>query len=146
MTLELSTLLNLPADLAWQLAKQSRTLRFVARGLLGFSSDEFPAQWRAGETVKTRLWLFNIVPAWRHTLRFVRVDDGRRELETQEQGGVISVWNHTITIEPKTDDRCLYTDKIEIEAGRLTYPVWLFAHIFYRYRQRRWQTLAKNQI
>jgi len=39
--------------------------------------------------------------------------------------------------------RCGYTDQIDIQAGILTPPIWLFAHIFYRYRQRRWRHLVR---
>jgi len=37
-----------------------------------------------------------------------------------------------------------YTDEIEIQAGWLTPVIWLFAHIFYRHRQRRWKVMMKE--
>ncbi|MFO7859839.1 MAG: hypothetical protein R6U41_01320 [Desulfosalsimonas sp.] len=37
-----------------------------------------------------------------------------------------------------------YTDKIEISAGLLSPLIWLFAHVFYRHRQRRWKLLLER--
>lgn len=45
-------------------------------------------------------------------------------------------------MEPLSETTCHYTDEVEIRAGRLTPLVWLFGHLFFRYRQMRWRTLA----
>ena len=144
MIVQISAQLPISADKAWEKVKESRTLLFVTRGLLGFSGENFPVEWKTGETVKTRLLLFNFIPAWNHEISFVRIDDERRELYTNEKGGLISVWNHLIKIDEKPANSCLYTDRIEIEAGLLTPIVWFFAQLFYRYRQMRWQVLARE--
>lgn len=144
MTVCVSSHLNAPADSVWRTVKKSATLIFVTRGLLGFSRGAFPSEWRAGETVVTRLWLFNLIPAWTHVLHFARVDDEQQEILTNERGGLVNVWNHSITVRHKSEKSCLYTDKIEIEAGLATVLVWLFAQIFYRYRHLRWRRLASQ--
>jgi hypothetical protein len=36
------------------------------------------------------------------------------------------------------------SDEIEIEAGWLTFFVWLFAQWFYRHRQRKWRNVARR--
>ncbi len=142
MIVEISTKLEISAESAWQTVKKSSTLVFITKGLLGFSQHDFPSRWEEGKTVSARLLLFNLVPAWRHEISFVRIDDSQRELYTNEKGGIISVWNHLIKIGEVDANTCLYTDRIEIKAGLLTPIVWCFAQIFYRYRQRRWRLIS----
>lgn len=139
MIVQISTKLEISAEKAWQTVKKSSTLAFITKGLLGFSQDNFPTEWKESETVSTRLFLFNFIPAWKHEIHFGRIDDKQAELYTNEKGGIISVWNHLIKIEAVNEQSCYYTDKIEIEAGILTPMIWCFAQVFYRYRQRRWQ-------
>ena len=74
------------------------------------------------------------------------MDDQARELYSNEMGGAIRVWNHLIKIEPESDATCRYTDQIDIRAGWMTLGVWLYAHVFYRYRQSRWKRLIRQQM
>jgi len=143
MIVEISTRLDMSAERAWETVKKSNTLFFITKGLLGFSQNNFPAEWQEKETVTARLLLFNLIPAWKHEIRFVRIDERQYELFTNEKGGVVSVWNHLIKVVPEGEEFCIYTDKIEIEAGVLTPIVWFFAQIFYRYRQRRWRFINR---
>ncbi len=62
---------------------------------------------------------------------------------TAEGGGPVRTWNHRLRFEPTGPSSCRYTDEVEIEAGPLTASVWLFAAIFYRYRQARWRSLTR---
>ena len=144
MVVRISTSLNTSAERAWVAVKQTVTLTYVTRGLLGFARDAFPEEWREGAVVQTRLFLFGLIPLWVHELRLVRVDDANRELYTNERGGVISEWNHLIRVEPQSGTGCRYTDRVEIKAGLLTPVIWLYAQIFYRYRQMRWHGLARH--
>lgn len=140
-----STELEAPADLVWVATKRSSTLLHVSRGMLGFARvDRLPEKWREGDVVRTRLVFFNILPAWAHELRIARVDERNREIYSNESDALVPVWNHRIRVEEISPSRCRYTDEIEIRAGFLTPVVWLYAHIFYRYRQRRWRRLARS--
>ena len=49
-----------------------------------------------------------------------------------------------LLVMPIDQHRCLYRDRIEIEAGFLTPFVGLYARWFYRTRQRRWRALARR--
>ena len=143
MRLVLSTRLRAPADAIWDALQKSASLRYVTSPLLGFRGD-LPECWsEAGEVIRVeRLMLFGLVPAWGHEIRIVHRDDERREVLTSEKGGPVTTWNHRIHLEPLSETTCRYTDEVEIRAGRLTPLVWLFGHLFYRYRQMRWRTLA----
>lgn len=133
--------------------KKPQTLIHVARGFLRFSgADRFPPEWVAGQTVHTRLWFFHVLPGWwRHTLAVAEVDDARRAIHSRERGGFYT-WNHTIQVSPAPDNGSLYSDEIEIAAertsagaGLLTVFVWLYANVFYRYRQARWRRLMNTR-
>ena len=133
-----------PADLVWALVKQSATLRYVCRGLLGFSGT-LPEEWEEGRSVSVRLFLFNFLPAWRHKITVEKIDDDLRKMQTKEGGGLIKHWSHQITVEPRSDCQCRYTDEIDIKAGLLTPLIWLYAQLLYRYRQRRWRKLLRSK-
>jgi len=139
MKASITSVLPASADRVWALVRQSRTLVFITRGLLRFAgSDRFPPEWHQGETVQTRLFFFGVLPAWRHRLTFDQIDPSERILATQEGGGLITIWNHRILVKAVSASACQYTDEIDIRAGLFTPCVWLYAHVFYRYRQWRW--------
>ena len=143
MIARIRTDLPTSAERAWRALKKRDTFLYITRGLLGFAgADEWPQEFRQGDTIETRLLFFHLLPAWRHTLHVVGLHEGDRELRSRESGGPIRQWNHTIVIDPVAEDRCHYTDEIDIEAGLLTPLVWVYAHAFYRYRQRRWRRLT----
>lgn len=54
-------------------------------------------------------------------------------------------WRHTLTVQPLSPTGSRYTDVIELDAGVLSAPVWLYAHVFYRYRQARWRALVAGR-
>jgi len=70
-----------------------------------------------------------------------KIDEKKKEILSSENGTLTKVWNHKITVEKIEEKTVRYTDEIEIKAGLLTFFVWLFSHIFYRHRQRRWKQL-----
>lgn len=132
------------ADQVWSLVKRSNTLLYVTKGLLGFAgAARFPVEWHQGLTAETRLLFFGVTPAWKHRLMFEEVSDAKRELLTREGGGVVPIWNHLIRVEELNERQCRYTDSVEIKAGPLTLLVWLYAQVFYRYRQWRWRSLLR---
>jgi hypothetical protein len=75
----------------------------------------------------------------------VRIDKAAKATVSQESGRLARVWNHTLSFREVAPGAVSYTDEIEIQAGWLTPGIWLFAQVFYRYRQRRWKALLPNQ-
>jgi len=147
MLFNLATILDTDADNAWRLIKKPSTFLFVARGLLGVSgSRNWPDEWCAGQTINTRLWLFHLLPAWRHEIRVLSLDDSSRVIKTAEKGGLVQTWNHALLVEPISADRCRYTDKLDVDAGILNLLVWLFLQTFFRYRQMRLRKLARSIV
>ncbi len=120
------------------------TFLYTTRGAFGYKgADRWPEELHEGQEIQDRILFFRLIPAWRHHLRLVRVDEKRREILSQERGGFIRAWNHRIHIEPENTARCRYTDEIEIRAGVLTPLVWAFAHLSLRYRQLRLRRLIQ---
>ncbi len=146
MKVRIASTFNTPAGQAWMAVRESKTLIYVTKGFLGFKGAEmFPVRWEKGRTEKARLLFFGIIPGWSHRLRFTEISDEKNQLLTEEGGGIISQWNHLIKVEQKDEQSCVYTDEIEIKAGILTPLVWMYANIFYRYRQHRWTKLIENR-
>ena len=65
------------------------------------------------------------------------------ELVSHEHGGSMRKWNHAIRIKFSSQSTCHYVDDIDIHAGLLTPLVWLYAQVFYCYRQLRWVRLLR---
>jgi hypothetical protein len=145
MLVRVSTRLPVPADVAWETVQRTDTLRYVTRGLLGFRVDgTVPERIAQGETYRLRLLFFGVLPAWRHEIHVVNVDQAGHEIRTEERGGPVRTWRHRIAVDPEGWGATRYLDEIEIAAGPLTPLVWLYAQFFYRYRQWRWRRLARG--
>jgi hypothetical protein len=135
--------LEAAAELVWNAVKTPAAFRTVTRGLLRMPViANRDGEWREGETVVGWVFLFGLIPFSRHHLHIARIDDGDQILRSQEHGGLVRLWNHEIEVEPISECRCRYTDRIEIDAGLLTPAVVGYARVFYRLRQRRWRVLA----
>lgn len=142
MIATIQTYFETSADAAWKALKKRDTFLFITRGFLGFTgAKNWPEKFYEGLVIDTRFIFFHIFPAWKHKLHVVKIDDVNKELYSNEHGGPIKIWNHLIKIVPETDRRCKYTDQVEIQAGLLTLFVWIYAHVFYRYRHYRWKKL-----
>lgn len=142
---ERSTPLEASADAVWAAVKTPSAFRTVTHGLLAMPvirrrQDE----WREGETVVGWVFLFGFLPFSRHHLHIASIDESTRTLSSREFGGVITMWNHDIEINPIDAKRCRYRDRIEIEAGIMTPVIVVYARWFYRMRQRRWRALANG--
>jgi hypothetical protein len=146
MKVSITSNIEASSEDAWALVKQSNTLLYVTRGLMGFKSisSSLPNEWQQGKTEQLRIMLFGLIPAWRHQISFKDISDSKMVMLTHESGGVVKTWNHLISIKTADSSSCNYTDDVEIKAGLFTPLIWLYAHVFYRYRQFRWRYLVKK--
>jgi hypothetical protein len=136
------------ADRAWSEVQTSRVLREICRPLIALrparGEAALPERWQTEATVRVRPLLFGLVPLGTRVLHWESIDHDRREMQTREHDPLIRRWDHRIHVEPLADGACRYTDDVEVNAGVLTLPVWLFAQWFYRHRQRRWARVARR--
>lgn len=146
-TVERSVVLEATDAAVWDAVQSPATLCHVAAPLLRFPGlAGRTAAWREGERVVTWLLLVGVLPISRHHLEVLTIDPRHRVIATHEWGGLVRTWDHTIRIDRIDVERCRYTDRIEIDAGRLTPLVARVAEVFYRHRQRRWRRLARRHL
>jgi hypothetical protein len=144
---EVSTVLDADASRVWDAVASPALLCHVAAPVLRFPGLAGRVQpWCEGEQVATWLLLFGLLPVSYHHLQVREIDAGALRIVTHEWGGAVRRWDHSIWIEPLGQQRCRYTDRIEIDAGRFTVVVAGFAALFYRHRQRRWRRLARRHL
>ena len=60
--------------------------------------------------------MFGIIPFGTHTIHVIRfgLDEG---IYTNEGNEYVPIWNHEIILEELSENRCRYTDKVDIDAG-----------------------------
>jgi hypothetical protein len=131
---------------AWEQVRTSGLLLHVSWPVLKYKPDRhgMPAIWDQGESARLRLYLFRMVPLGEHDIHIERVNHEHYEIQSREHGRLAQVWDHYIKIEPHGADETLYTDEVVIYAGAITSIAAWFAKFFYRYRQIRWQKLARG--
>jgi hypothetical protein len=142
------TMIDAPAEEVWARLRTSALLRHVAAPLLRFkplSPPTLPEVWTEGDYV-VGMYAFGVLPLGKQRIGIrILADHGwPRRIRDDGGGRLVPVWRHDIQVSPAAPDRTLYCDEVEIRAGLLTPGVWLFAQLFYRWRQHRWRRLART--
>ena len=146
-TVHVETVLPTSADRVWPAMLSPATFLYVCKGLFGFPALAGRTEWlRVGERGTGWLFAFHVIPAYRHTIEVVDVDQAAGTIRTREHGGILKAWNHTLHVEPLDGNSCRYSDTVDIDAGVLTAVVVAVANGIYRYRQRRWRKLVRRHM
>ncbi len=146
-TVHVETILPANAERVWTAMLSPATFLYVCKGLFGFPSLAGRTEWlKQGERVTGWFMAFHVIPAYRHTIEVVRLDEESGTIRTHEHGGLLKTWNHTLHVEPLHGNSCRYSDTVEIDAGVFTGLVAAVAHGIYRYRQRRWHKLVCRDL
>jgi hypothetical protein len=147
MIAKIATTFEYPIETIWDKITQTGSLEYISAPLLTFKpvdGNGLEDCWRVGHPYKLSLFFLNMLPLGNHQITIVKIDPKRHEIVSEEGGTLAKVWNHSIYMQAVGQESVYYTDKIEIKAGLLTLPVWLFANAFYRHRQRRWKKLLRS--
>lgn len=139
MIVKRTSVLPLPAAEACALAQKPALFQHVVWPV--FTTGPLPERLDVGAEAAARLYFLGVLPAWTHRVRLVELEP--TEIATQERGGPVRTWNHRLTFEPVGERACRYTDEIEIHAGPATLATAAFARLMFRWRHRRWRTLAR---
>jgi hypothetical protein len=119
-------------------------LNYVVAGLMKFQPidpSEFPERWSPG-LYKVRMSAFHLIPVgWQYVGIELPSEHDSWFVRDNGSGSIAKVWDHLIFIEPD-GDQTRYVDEIRIDAGILSWPVSIYAKLFYRYRQWRWRRLV----
>jgi hypothetical protein len=146
-TVHVESILPTTADKVWQAMLSPVTFLYVCRGLFGMPAlNGRSAPLEAGERGTGWLMAFHVIPAYRHTLEILEKDEATRTVRTHEYGGMLKAWDHTLHVEPVSEDACRYSDTVDIDAGIATAVVATVAAGIYRYRHRRWRRLVRKHL
>lgn len=75
-------------------------------------------------------------------VRLLEVDHDARVMRTDEHGGPIRLWRHTLTVE-RTGRGCRLVDDVSLDAGLLSPVAWMHARGLYRQRHVRRERLLE---
>jgi len=132
------------ADEMWRAVVSPIGFRFVSRGLVHWPVvADRTTRWQEGETIEGWMFFFGFIPVARHRLTFVSLDGDRREFLTDEKGGIISSWHHSITVTPIGDHVSRVADSVTFSGGVFTPALWVLVKLFYAIRAPRWVGLAR---
>ncbi|PIE71277.1 MAG: hypothetical protein CSA22_03150 [Deltaproteobacteria bacterium] len=148
MFVQISTQLNCTESELWEKLSKQESLQFIASPVLAFVSmnrGTLDSKWAVGHKYLFKLYLLHFIPLGVHAIRLVKIDRNQNIISSHERGLLTPVWNHKITFKEIKPGLVSYRDEIEIGAGWLTPFVCVFAHVFYRHRQRRWKRLLSNE-
>ena len=146
-TVHIETILPTDADRVWPAMLSPVTFLYVCKGLFGVPALSGRSEaLHPGESGTGWLFAFHLIPAYRHTIEIVEVDETGKTLRTHEYGGILKAWNHTLRVEPIDERSCRYSDTVDIDAGVATTLVAALAIGIYRYRQRRWHKLVRRHM
>jgi len=144
MKIQISTTLNCSPDRVWEELQTSRLLSYICYPLVVFVPVNPPSflDRLSERRYDVKIKLFGFIPFGRQAI--VISVPAPYCLRDNGFGTLISKWDHLITVKPSGSNKTIYTDSVEINAGFLTLLVWLYASIFYRYRQYRWRKLVAS--
>lgn len=134
-TVYVSRTFNVPADTLWAHLISYDTFAEVEpegidlssfRGRTMREGDQLSVPYTLG---RSKLWTWNI--------DVLRVDPDNRVVKTEERGGPIRRWAHTMVITWLSENYCRYDDHVVIDAGLLSGLVARSARKMYEARQQR---------
>lgn len=146
MIARISTDFACSEDELWQKIIDPESLQYVSSPILKFvpiQKDSLQNEWQVGSPYPLKLYFLKFIPLGQHTITLTEINRETNTIVSRENGQLAKTWNHTITFQEDVAGVVSYTDEIEIKAGLLTPAIWLFAQLFYRYRQRRWKILVQ---
>ena len=146
MKLSISTNLNIPIKTVWEYLETPKLLLYVTNPLVQFTPinpSDLPKIWEEKKYL-VRTKFLKLVPLGKQYIVITKDPNGTW-LRDNGFGDLAQKWDHLITLESIDTNTTKYTDTVEIKAGILTLGVWIFASIFYRFRQLQWRKLATNK-
>ncbi|WP_299293757.1 SRPBCC family protein [uncultured Tateyamaria sp.] len=121
-----------PARDVWDIAIDYDCLSEVMQGLVTF--DGLPTgRVMPGQSLTVMVSLFGLLPAQPYHMDVVAFDDAAMRLTSSERGAGVKSWRHTLVVEA-TETGCTLTDRIEIDAGWMTWAFARWARFLYRRR------------
>lgn len=128
-----------PPERLWALVTDLDNLEAMNTPLIKFTALP-DGHLHTGLVIDTHVSVYGVLPAQPYRIEVLTCDDDAMLVETAESGSGVRNWNHTITVIPTTTGARL-TDRIEIDAGFLTFAYVWWARKLYRHRDAPRRTL-----
>ena len=143
-TLKISTYLAADLETVKSYLMTPALLNYVVSGLMKFHPIEpnfFPSKWVEGK-FSVKMFAFHFLPIGKQIvgIEFPQKSD-HWVLRDNGSGSIAKTWDHLIFLESEGGGT-RYTDEVSIDAGLFTLPIYIYAFIFYSYRQKRWRKLV----
>lgn len=125
--------------------KKTKSLFYIAKPLIKFVHKPvslLPEKWKDGK-YPFKMYFLGFIPLGTQWI-VITIDDSNRCITDNGYSRFIKKWDHKIFVKEIGNEKTLYIDEINISAGILTPFKVLFAHTFYRLRQRNWKKLINN--
>lgn len=130
----------------------SATHKYITSPLMTFTptnANEYDGDWINGK-VEVSMKLFGLIPFGKQVFGIERIQEDDNDeyiIRDNGHGEMVSKWDHWVFIRRTNKvNKTIYIDRLEIKAGFLTFFVWIFANIFYRWRQFRWKKLINKSF
>ncbi len=129
-------------DVVFSKLREVSALQCIAAPYAAFTPVDIgqPAVWAVGSASAYRFRLFGLIPSGTHTICIERF--GRDGVRSWESSRRVPAWSHKIYLK-ETGRQTEYTDEVDIEAGRKTVFIWLWAKAFCARRQKKRIRLLK---
>ncbi|QGG55033.1 hypothetical protein [Paenibacillus sp. B01] len=147
MLVKVTTIFNCDSEELFHEVKKSKSLLYIAKPLVKFvhsPESPIPEVWEDGRYLVS-MYLLGFIPFGKQWI-VISVHNDIKHIRDNGYSRLIKKWDHNIHLTKLGDNKTLYVDTIEINAGILTYFIVLFAHVFYRWRQKRWCKLLNNNF
>ncbi len=133
MTVVVHTDYPVSTERLWEVAIDYGALARVMKGLVSF--EGLPAgSAQAGKKLNVSVSLLGLLPKSPYVIEVLTCDSDAMIMKTVEYGSGVKSWRHTMTVS-ETPEGSRLTDRIQIEAGILTWPAAMFARYIYRARK-----------
>lgn len=120
------------ADRVWTVSSDYDALEKVTAGMVAFRG--LPRRRMVqGDALNVEVSMFGLLPWKPYRIEMIEVDNDARTYLSEEHGAGVKTWTHRHRVTP-TGAGCTLTDRIEIDAGRLTLVAALWARLMYQRR------------
>lgn len=144
MLVIVKSVLNCNSGRLFNEVKKSKSFLYICKPLVQFlplPAQPFPEEWKEGK-YWVKVYLLGFIPFGKQWI-VITIDQNQKHIRDNGYSKFISKWDHHIDLTDIGNNQTLYTDTINISAGMFTPFIVLFAHVFYRWRQKRWKKLIK---
>lgn len=138
---------NCDSETLFHEVKKSKSLVYIGKPLVRFvqlPEHPLPEVWEDGN-YPIKMYLLGYIPFGKQWI-VISVQNDNKHIRDNGYSNLIKKWDHNIHLTDIGDNKTLYVDTIDINAGILTYFIVLFANVFYRWRQKRWSKLINNKF